>query len=175
MSLQKYTPEEKEIVVIAVDPGYDRFGIAVFSRKVGQKEKLLYSNCVETDKKLEFVDRLFTVVSEFKKTIEIYSPKYFAVETLFFSSNQKTAMRVAEVRGAVLFAAKSHNLQTLEINPMQIKLAVTGDGKSDKSQVIKMIGLITGMNKKAKDDEYDAIATGIAFLALFRPGYTQLV
>lgn len=83
-------------------------------------------------------------------------------------------MRVAEVRGALLFAARSARLQIMEINPMQIKLAVTGDGKSDKAQMIKMIQLITGINKKARDDEYDAISTAVAFHALYRPGITKL-
>lgn len=165
---------QKEITVISVDPGYDRFGIAVFKRGIGQKEKLIFSECVETDAKEDFVLRLFKVITAFKSAISNYNPDFFAVETLFFSTNQKTAMRVAEVRGAVLFAAKECGLQIMEINPMQIKLAVTGDGKSDKAQMIKMIQLITGIQKKARDDEYDAIATGIAFLSLYRPGYTQL-
>lgn len=171
---KKYTKIKNEIRVLSVDPGYDRLGIAVLSKKPGTKDVLLFSECVETNSKSEFIDRLFNVVESFEKKIEIYSPDFFAVETLFFSSNQKTAMRVAEVRGALLYSAKKAGLKTMEINPMQIKLAVTGDGKSDKSQMTKMIQLILGLNKKAKDDEYDAIATGIAFLSLYRPGYTQL-
>ena len=174
MDSQNKTITQKEITVIAVDPGYDRFGISIFKRSVGQKEKLIFSDCIETDAKEEFVNRLFQVITSFKSVIQMFQPEFFAVETLFFSSNQKTAMRVAEVRGALLFTAKELNLKIMEINPMQIKLAVTGDGKSDKAQMIKMIQLITGIKKKARDDEYDAIATGIAFLSLYRPGYTQL-
>ena len=166
--------EAKDIVVISVDPGYDRLGIAVLEKKVGQKEKLLFSDCIETSPKDEFINRLVIVINSFKDCISKYRPGYFAVETLFFSTNQKTAMRVAEVRGALLFTVKNLGLSIMEINPMQIKLAVTGDGKSDKAQMIKMIQLIIGMNKKARDDEYDAIATGIAFLSMYRPGYTQL-
>lgn len=162
------------IRVIAVDPGYDRLGLAVIERRIGEKEKLLFSDCCQTSPDDSFVIRLHQVISFFKNKIAEYSPEYFAVETLFFSSNQKTAMRVAEVRGALLFAAKDAGLLTMEINPMQIKLSVTGDGKSDKAQMIKMIQLITGISKKARDDEYDAIATGIAFHALYRPSITKL-
>ncbi len=162
------------IRVISVDPGYDRLGLAVIERKAGEKEKLLFSDCCQTSTDDSFVVRLHQVISFFKEKIREYSPEFFAVETLFFSSNQKTAMRVAEVRGALLFAAKDAGLKIMEINPMQIKLSVTGDGKSDKDQVIKMIRLITGLAKKARDDEYDAIATGIAFHALYRPSITKL-
>lgn len=160
--------------VISVDPGYDRLGIAVIEKKSGSKERLVYSDCCQTSAKDTFVTRLVQVVSEFKSKIAEYQPNFLAIETLFFSSNTTTAMRVAEVRGALLFAAKEAGLQIMEINPMQIKLAVTGDGKSDKAQMTKMIQLITGMRKKAKDDEYDAIATGLAFHALYRPSITNL-
>lgn len=162
------------IRVIAVDPGYDRLGLAVIERKAGEKEKLLFSDCCQTSPDDSFVIRLHQVISFFKGKIEEYSPEFFAVETLFFSSNQKTAMRVAEVRGALLFAARDAGLRIMEINPMQIKLSVTGDGKSDKAQMIKMIQLITGISKKARDDEYDAIATGISFHALYRSSITKL-
>lgn len=170
-----YQKSEKEMLVLSVDPGYDRFGIAVLSKKIGEKDSLVFSDCVETNSKDQFIDRLFFIISECERVIAYYQPDFFAIETLFFSTNQKTAMRVAEVRGALLYVAKKSGLKTMEINPMQIKLAVTGDGKSDKSQMIKMIQLILGIQKKTKDDEYDAIATGIAFLSLYRPGYTQLI
>lgn len=162
------------IRVISVDPGYDRLGIAVIEKKPGSKERLIFSDCCQTSPKESFVMRLTQVISLFKEKIAEYKPNFFAVETLFFSSNTSTAMRVAEVRGALLFIAKEAGLAIMEINPMQIKLAVTGDGKSDKAQMIKMIQLITGLQKKAKDDEYDAIATGVAFHALYRPSITQL-
>ncbi len=166
--LNKMAPNNS-IRVISVDPGYDRLGLAIIEKKPGDKERLLFSDCCQTSPNDDFVIRLYQVISFFKKKIAEYHPDFFAIETLFFSSNQKTAMRVAEVRGALLFAAKEAGIQIMEINPMKIKLAVTGDGKSDKSQVIKMIRLITGLSKKARDDEYDAIATGIAFHALYRP------
>ena len=165
---------QETVRVISIDPGYDRLGIAVIEKKPGDKERLLFSDCCQTSAKDPFVMRLLRVVSEFKSKIAEYQPRYFAIETLFFSSNTTTAMRVAEVRGALLFAAKENGLRIMEINPMQIKLAVTGDGKSDKAQMIKMIQLITGIRKKSKDDEYDAIATGLAFHALYRPSVTKL-
>ncbi len=175
MTLQKNSAPFIPPVVIAVDPGYDRFGIAILKKDAQGKDKLIYSDFVQTNAKDEFVSRLLQVITELKKQIKIHKPKFLAIETLFFSNNQKTAMRVAEVRGAVLLTAKEADLQIMEIHPLQIKQAITGDGKSDKAQIIKMIKLLTGLQKKTKDDEYDAIAVGLAFLAIYRPGYSQLV
>lgn len=162
-------------IVIAVDPGYDRFGIAIIKKEPTGKDTLVYSGFVQTDSKIEFVLRLQTVIDEFKSTIKKFSPEFLAVETLFFSNNQKTAMHVAEVRGAVLYTAKEAGLKIMEIHPLKIKQAITGDGKSDKAQIIKMIELLTGLKKKTKDDEYDAIAVGLAFMAMYKNGYSQLV
>lgn len=164
----------QSIRVLSIDPGYDRCGLAILEKKVGTKDVLLASFCEQTQSDQKFSDRLFQVISRVEALISEYKPNYIAIETLFFSNNKTTAMHVAEVRGAIIFLAKKHDIQIKELNPNEIKLAVTGDGRSTKQQMIKMIQLITGYRDKAKDDEYDAIAVGIAFLALYREGVTQL-
>ena len=76
-------------------------------------------------------------------------------------------MRVAEVRGALIYIASANNLKVAEMTPLQIKLAVTGDGKSSKDQMMKMVDMLIKTNRsKMLDDEYDAIACGLAFFAL---------
>lgn len=162
------------IRVLSIDPGYDRCGLAILEKKVGTKDILLASYCEQTQSNQKFSERLFQVVSRIETLIFEYSPNYIAIETLFFSNNKTTAMHVAEVRGAIIFLAKKHGIKIKELNPSEIKLAVTGDGRSTKQQMIKMIQLITGYRADAKDDEYDAVAVGIAFLALYREGITQL-
>jgi crossover junction endodeoxyribonuclease RuvC len=94
--------------------------------------------------------------------IKEFSPNQLAIETLLWSKNKKTALLVAEARGVVLAIAAKNNLKIREFNPNQIKLAVTGYGKSDKNQVINMINrLLKIKEKKRYDDEYDAIAVAI--------------
>ena len=85
-----------------------------------------------------------------------------------FSTNQKTAIKVAEVRGVILSESARAGLKTYEYNPMQVKVAVTGYGKSDKSQVMFMTKKILCVDKEALDDEYDAMAIGITCLATER-------
>lgn len=155
--------------ILAIDPGYERLGIAVIEKSQGKKDHLIYSDCFRTSAKDTFETRLLQLGKEVEKIIEQYSPKGLAIENLFFSNNQKTAMRVAEVRGAILYLAARNNLTISEMSPLQIKLAVTGDGKSSKAQMIKMVHLLISIDKKNMlDDEYDAISAGIAFFALHK-------
>ncbi|NCN12039.1 crossover junction endodeoxyribonuclease RuvC [Candidatus Kaiserbacteria bacterium] len=151
--------------VISIDPGYDRLGIAVLEL-VNGTEKLLYSGCVLTDKKLSLNGRLFIVGEAFQKLVETYTPNTLAIETLFFNQNQKTAMGVAQVRGILIYLAQKNNCQVYDFGPQEIKIAVTGYGKSDKAAVIDMVKrLVAKAPKDALDDEYDAIAVGITCLA----------
>jgi len=152
--------------IIALDPGYERLGIAVIEKQPRAKETLLYSDCFKTSKDLAHEERLGLVASEIERIIAEFSPKALALETLFFSVNQKTALKVAEVRGVILSLAAKHGLKVYEYGPGQIKVAVTGHGKSDKKQVIAMIPRLLHMKKKAAlDDEYDAIAVGLTCFA----------
>lgn len=154
--------------ILAIDPGYERLGVAVLEKNRGQKESLIHSECFKTPKELPFEDRLYQIGTKINSLINDYKTDTLAIETLFFSKNTKTAMRVAETRGAIIYIAKQNKLSIKELNPMEIKLAVTGDGKSDKNQMIKMVQLILKINKKTEDDEYDAISCGIACASLSR-------
>ena len=121
--------------ILAIDPGYERLGIAVIEKSPKQKEVLVYSTCVQTPKSLPHSARLLKIAEEVRKVIEEFEPEAFAIETLFLMNNQKTVMPVAEARGAVLVEAARAGLPVFEYSPLQIKVAVTGYGKSDKSQV----------------------------------------
>ncbi len=157
------------MILIAIDPGYERLGIAVIEKNLKQKEKLLYSDCFQTDKKLPHYIRLGLIGGEIAKVISEYKPEVLCLENLFFTSNQKTAISVAEARGVILYEASRNNLKVFEYGPGEIKVAVTGYGKSDKDQIIAMIPRLIKIEKNIKhDDEYDAIAVGLTCLAIER-------
>lgn len=151
--------------VLAFDPGYDRLGVAVL-HKVDGKEKLIHSECVTTLRSDEMPDRLKVIGESAELLIRTYAPKIVALETLFFNKNIKTGIAVAEVRGILLYLARHHGCRVMEFSPQEIKIAVTGYGKSDKSAVTSMVKrLIPDVPHTALDDEYDAIAIGITALA----------
>lgn len=151
--------------VLAVDPGYDRLGVAVMEHESG-REKLVHSECILTDKETPLDARLCVLGTAFSKLLEEYRPDCIALETLFFNKNLKTAIGVAQARGVVMYLAASAGCAVYEFGPQEIKVAVTGYGNSDKAAVTDMLRrLVPNVPEKALDDEYDAIAVGVTCLA----------
>jgi crossover junction endodeoxyribonuclease RuvC len=151
--------------IIAIDPGYDRLGIAVLEGE-SSSPVVIFSSCITTNKNLAFPLRLAILGQDFAKFLSMHTPDALALETLFFNKNVKTAIEVAEARGVLLYLAAAKGLPIHEYSPQAIKLAVTGYGKSDKASVTAMVKrLATGVPESALDDEYDAIAIGITCLA----------
>ena len=150
--------------VLAIDPGYDRLGIAVIEGNAS-RPTLLWSDCVLPEKG-SMEKRLAHIARAVTAAIHEYSPDALGIETLFFNANKSTALGVAEARGAVLAAAGIAGLPIIECSPQQVKLAVTGHGGADKKAVASMVPrLISLPPKKRLDDELDAIAVGITALA----------
>ncbi len=156
------------MLIIGVDPGYDRCGVAVIDRSQGiGNEKLLFSTCIQTDKKQDFVDRLKAVLEEVNETLKKYKPDVLAIESVFFNTNQKTATKVAETKGAIMAAAIQNSTKILELTPLQIKLAITNSGRADKKAIYQMLQKLIQIEKQIKlDDEYDAIACALTASAL---------
>lgn len=150
--------------ILAIDPGYDRLGIAVIEGNPS-RPTLIMSDCVQPDKGVREA-RLADVFRTVSSAIQNYAPDALALETLFFGVNKKTVIGVAEARGAILAAAGLASLPIIECSPQQIKLAVTGHGGATKSSVAIMIPRLLSLPiKKRLDDELDAIAIGITALA----------
>lgn len=154
--------------VLALDPGYDRLGVAVIDKE-GNMQTLIYSACVETNRTSSLPDRLLHIGTAVSALIAEYAPHGVAIETIFFNKNIKTAIGVAQARGIIIYLAKKAGCILYEFGPQEIKVAVTGYGKSDKLAVIDMVKrLVKNAPKEALDDEYDAIAVGITALAHYR-------
>lgn len=152
--------------IISIDPGYERLGIAIIEKEPKSKEILIFSECFKTSAKLPHPERLGLIKNRIEEVIVEFNPEKMAIETLFFTNNQKTVMQVSEARGAIISTAQSMGVAVSEFGPGEIKVAVTGYGKSDKSAIIGMIPRLIKVNKVIKhDDEFDAIAVGLTYFA----------
>jgi len=160
--------------ILGIDPGFERLGIAVlekshFAKASRDREHVVFSECFKTSSKLDFSERLNLIGEEVKKVIKKYKPEVLAIETLFLTTNQKTVMHVAEVRGVVIYEAFQAGLKIFEASPPQIKIATTGYGKANKEQMIKMVKILVKIdNSKTSDDELDAIAIALTASAYLR-------
>lgn len=151
--------------VLGIDPGFDRVGVAVLD-----KERVLYSTCIETNRKSPHSERLLQIGEELRKIIKKWEPDTLAIERLFFNQNITNALKVSEARGVILYEAAQSGLEVFEYSPQDIKIAVTGYGKADKRAVEMMVRKLAKISsKKVFDDELDAIALGITHLATARP------
>jgi crossover junction endodeoxyribonuclease RuvC len=152
--------------ILSIDPGYERLGIAIVEKKQKGKEVLIHSECFKTLAKDPHPTRLGQIHNKIIEIIETYKPDTLSIETLFFQNNAKTAMQVAETRGTIISICAARGLSVAEFSPLQIKAAVTGNGRSDKEQMIKMVPMLLKIDKPIKhDDEYDAIACGLTYFA----------
>ena len=161
--------------VLAFDPGFERLGIAMVERNpstalsTSRQEELLYSDCIRTKATLPFAERLAILGKEVEQLIKKWEPDCTALENLYFENNAKTAMNVSAVRGMLLYISAKNGLMAYEYTPLQVKVATTGYGKSDKRAMALMVQkLVKITNKKMLDDELDAIAVGLTCLASVR-------
>ncbi|HEU4677105.1 MAG TPA: crossover junction endodeoxyribonuclease RuvC [Candidatus Paceibacterota bacterium] len=154
--------------VLAIDPGYDRLGVAVLTG-TGSAPVLVHSSCILTERNTTLPDRLHAAGAEVAALLEAHAPDVLAIETLYFNANATTAIAVAEARGIAIYLARTAGCEVREFGPQEVKVAVTGYGKSDKRAVIDMVKrLCAGAPERGHDDEYDAIAVGITALAHHR-------
>lgn len=154
------------IRIVGIDPGFDRLGVCILDKE-GSKETLVFSTCITTSKKELFEKRLIAIGASLEKIILQYKPDELAIETLFFTNNQKTIITVAEVRGICIYLAHKNGATLFEYSPPQIKLAIAGHGKASKEDIAVMVPKILKQPLliNTLDDEIDAIAIALTHSA----------
>ena len=147
--------------ILGIDPGYAIVGYGIIEHS-GNKFKTIESGAVTPKAGEDMFDRLKKIYDDISEIIERVKPDSMAVEELFFNSNQKTVINVAQARGVLGLAAKNNGLPIFEYTPLQVKQAVVGYGSAEKHQVMDMTRRILKMEKVARpDDAADAIAIAL--------------
>jgi crossover junction endodeoxyribonuclease RuvC len=149
------------LTIIGVDPGYAILGYGVIEYR-SSRHRLIAFGTVETEKEMPLPFRLKKIYDGLTEIIEKYEPDVCSIEELYFNSNQKTAIKVGEARGAAILACAQAGLSVYEYTPLQIKQALTGYGRADKHQVQEMVRQILGLERTPRpDDAADAVAAAI--------------
>ncbi|MEG0069112.1 crossover junction endodeoxyribonuclease RuvC [Cetobacterium sp.] len=150
--------------ILGIDPGTAIVGYSILDFKEN-KYNLIKYGCIYTSKDLPMEDRLLQIFNELEEIIDEYSPKFMAVEELFFFKNNKTVISVGQARGVIILAGKKNGLQIENYTPLQVKMGITGYGKADKKQVQLMVQKILKLDEIPKpDDAADAIAVAITHI-----------
>lgn len=149
------------MLVLGVDPGSAITGYGLV-KQISNKLEALDYGCIRTSPSQSLEVRLQKIYKEIKALINHYKPDYFAVEELFFNKNVKTALTVGHARGVIVLAGAESNLAINEYTPLQVKQAVVGYGRAEKSQIQFMVKTILGLPDIPKpDDVADALAVAI--------------
>ena len=149
---------EYAVRILGIDPGIAIVGWGVLDYENFKFRPLAYDS-ITTKAGLPVEERLSQIYTQLSALIEKYKPEAMAVEELFWNTNQKTGIVVAEARGVILLCARQHGVPIFEYTPLQVKQAVVGYGRAEKKQVITMVTTLLGLPKPPKpDDTADALA-----------------
>ena len=128
---------------------------------ITEDDKILFQ-CYERHFSQVRQKTLEIIYHDFTQIIELHKPDAVAIEKLFFTTNQKTAIDVAQARGIILLVASLHGVPCFEYTPLQVKQAVVGYGKAVKTQVQEMTKQLLNLRAVPKpDDVADALAIAI--------------
>lgn len=149
------------IKILGLDPGTATTGWGLVNEEKKQC-KLEAFGCINTNKNQPEPNRLLEIAVDLESLLKKYRPDEVAIEDLFFYKNLKTAIKVAQSRGVLIVICRKCKIPVFEYTPLQIKQAITGYGRAEKSQVQVMVKNLLSLEQVPKpDDAADALAVAI--------------
>lgn len=149
------------MIILGIDPGYAIVGYGII-RYENNRFTILDFGAITTPAGMPFEERLKCIYEDLCYLFDKYKPDAMAIEKLFFNTNKKTAVDVAQARGVILLAAKMNGAECFEYTPLQVKQSVVGYGRAEKKQVQEMTRQILNLSAVPKpDDTADALAMAI--------------
>lgn len=147
--------------IAGIDPGYAIVGFGIVDY-AGSRFNTVDYGAVTTGADKEMGERLTEIYADICYVFDKFKPDYMAIERLFFTTNQKTAIAVAQARGVIILSAVQRKIPVFEYTPLQVKQSVTGYGKAVKKQVQDMTKRILSLSEIPKpDDVADALAIAV--------------
>lgn len=147
--------------MLGIDPGTTGMGYAVLELDT-EPPRLLAHGLIATPRYGSAAEKLLAIADAVDALIAAHEPAFLALERLYFNKNAKTAMAVAEARGAALVCGARAGLAIAEYTPQEVKQSVTGSGGADKRGVQRMIVHILELAEPiTQDNVADAIAIAL--------------
>jgi crossover junction endodeoxyribonuclease RuvC len=149
--------------ILGIDPGTGIVGFGVIDSD-GRKHQLVDAGVIRTPAHQKLELRLKTIYDGIQEIIKTNKPTIMVIEKLFFARNVTTAMSVSHARGVIMLAGTQAGLEIYEYTPLQIKQALTGYGRAEKSQIQAMVKAALNLTSCPKpDDCADALATALTY------------
>ena len=149
------------MLILGIDPGYAIIGWGLIRFERGKYIPVDFG-AITTEAGTPFNRRLELIYDQLNELLDTHHPDVVAVEKLYFQTNAKTAIDVAQARGVTMLALQKHGVPVFEYTPLQVKSAVTGFGQAQKPQVMEMTKRLLRLKAVPKpDDTADALAIAI--------------
>ena len=149
------------MLILGIDPGYAIIGWGLIRFERGKYIPVDFG-AITTEAGTPFNRRLELIYDQLNELLDTHHPDVVAVEKLYFQTNAKTAIDVAQARGVIMLALQKHGVPVYEYTPLQVKSAVTGFGQAQKPQVMEMTKRLLRLKAVPKpDDTADALAIAI--------------
>jgi crossover junction endodeoxyribonuclease RuvC len=151
--------------VLGIDPGLTRCGVGVVEGVPGRPCTLIGYYVVYTDADDSIDLRLLRLDTELAALVAEHRPDSIAVERVFSQHNVRTVMGTAQASAVALLAGARARLPVQTYTPSEVKAAVTGSGRADKTQVTAMVTRLLRLPDRPRPaDAADALALAICQL-----------
>jgi crossover junction endodeoxyribonuclease RuvC len=147
--------------ILGIDPGSGATGYGIIESD-GSKHASILFGAIATQARQPFHERLLKIHSELSNILLREKAEIMAIEEVFYATNVQSALRLGHARGIALLAAAQHGLSVFEYSPLEIKSAVVGYGRAEKTQIQTMVRLLLDLPEiPAPDHAADALAVAI--------------
>jgi crossover junction endodeoxyribonuclease RuvC len=154
------------VFVLGIDPGLSRCGYGAVESRPGGGARAVAVGVLRTPPSAPVPERLAELQHELRALIAELRPDAVAVERVFFQSNVRTAIGVAQASGLALAEAYAAGAVVAEYSPNQVKEAVAGWGGAGKDEVERMVRTLLGIDHPLRPvDAADAAALALCHLA----------
>jgi len=146
--------------ILGIDPGSVATGYGVVERH-GPETAHLAHGTLRPPRGGELPARLAFLHREVARLVALHRPDLVAVERVFAGKSVRSALVLGQARGAVLAALAAAGVPIRELTPQHVKLAVTGEGAAQKSQVQAMVRRLLRLTELPARDAADALAAAL--------------
>ena len=151
--------------VLGVDPGLTRCGLGVVEGVPGRPPTLVATGVVRTGADEDIAVRLLAIEAEIERWLDEYRPDTVAVERVFAQHNVRTVMGTAQAGTVAIVCAARRGLPVALHTPSEVKAAVTGSGRADKTQVSAMVTRVLRLPARpSTPDAADALALAMCHI-----------
>jgi len=148
------------MTILGIDPGTRNMGYALLKLE-NSKMSLLEAGLIKI-KADELQYQIPQMVEAIESIFQNNTIDEVAMEDIFYAHNPKTTIKLAQFRGAIMLKLIQEFGFFHEYTALQVKKALTGKAKADKTQVAFMVKRLLGIKKEIKPlDITDAIAVAI--------------